>query len=584
MDFCCTIQIRASILKPLSDQVVPLARQFPKLLVGTALSALLALTTSAALSQENAEQMRDRAFQGAQWVMATQAARAVAQVGARAAAGDGPLADNIRARQGVESDLTALRRQLAGPSTLDADQVDTMQAQAVALARDLDKLDADIRTHFPEYAEIANPQPLSFDQTRAFLGKGEALVLFLSGRNSTYVWAVSASGAAWHRADLSAEHLSDMIRTLRADLDPTGPARAAAPLVAAAPSPRGPSFDATTAYQLYRDLLAPVMGVLEGADHVFVVKDGPLSSLPLAVLLTNAADDNTLTGAALQQADWLVRRFALTTLPGVSSLTSIRAHDRPRQTSAGFAGFGDPVFAPQTLKTAEHAPQQTVASRTISAFFDASGTRTDAIHALSPLPGTARELRQIARLFPKDQAQVIIGADATEAAVKSTDLSGTAIVSFATHGLVTGDISGLAEPALAFTPPSNASDLDDGLLTASEASALGLNADWVILSACNTAAGDGTPGAEGLSGLARAFLFAGAQSILVSHWPVRDDVAATLTAETLRQLNDQPGLSRSEALRRAMLGVMMDGSDPTLAHPSAWAPFVVVGEGGALRQ
>ena len=111
-----------------------------------------------------------------------------------------------------------------------------------------------------------------------------------------------------------------------------------------------------------------------------------------------------------------------------------------------------------------------------------------------------------------------------------------------------------------------------------------MNADWVILSACNTAAGDGTPGAEGLSGLARAFLFAGARSILVSHWPVRDDVAATLTTQTLRQLNDQPGLPRSEALHRAMLGVMVDGSDPTLAHPSAWAPFVVVGEGGALGQ
>ena len=129
-----------------------------------------------------------------------------------------------------------------------------------------------------------------------------------------------------------------------------------------------------------------------------------------------------------------------------------------------------------------------------------------------------------------------------------------------------------------------ASAQDDGLLTASEASQLALNADWVILSACNTAAGDGTPGAEGLSGLARAFLFAGARSILVSHWPVRDDVAGTLTTETLRKLGETPDLPRSEALRQAMLEVLNDTSDPTLAHPSAWAPFVVVGNGGELAR
>ena len=192
-------------------------------------------------------------------------------------------------------------------------------------------------------------------------------------------------------------------------------------------------------------------------------------------------------------------------------------------------------------------------------------------------------MKRIAGLFPQGQADLYIGAEATEQSVKSADLSQAAIISFATHGLVTGDISGLAEPALALTPPEVASELDDGLLTASEASTLDLNADWVILSACNTAAGDGTPGAEGLSGLARAFLFAGARPILVSHWPVRDAVAATLTADTLKQLNDTPGLGRSQALRLGIRDMIADTSDPTLAHPSAWAPFVIVGEGGALE-
>ena len=131
------------------------------------------------------------------------------------------------------------------------------------------------------------------------------------------------------------------------------------------------------------------------------------------------------------------------------------------------------------------------------------------------------------------------------------------------------------------TPPDAASIEDDGLLTASEIANLRLSADWVILSACNTAGGDGRPDAEGLSGLARAFLYAGARSILVSHWPVRDDAAARLTTQTLELVKDDPTIARSEALRRAMLSLMADERDPSLAHPSAWAPFVVVGDGGS---
>jgi CHAT domain-containing protein len=144
---------------------------------------------------------------------------------------------------------------------------------------------------------------------------------------------------------------------------------------------------------------------------------------------------------------------------------------------------------------------------------------------------------------------------------------------------VAGDLSGLTEPALVFTPPREASALDDGLLTASEAAKLNLAADWVILSACNTASGDGTPGADGLSGLARAFFYAGARTLLVSHWPVRDDAAARLTTRTFANLKAEPDLGKADAYRRAVLDMIADERDPSLAHPAIWSPFVVVGEG-----
>jgi CHAT domain-containing protein len=128
------------------------------------------------------------------------------------------------------------------------------------------------------------------------------------------------------------------------------------------------------------------------------------------------------------------------------------------------------------------------------------------------------------------------------------------------------------------TPPVDATAEDDGLLKASEIAQLKLNADLVILSACNTAASDGTPGAEGFSGLSKAFLYAGARSLLVSHWSVVSDSTVALMTRIATHL-DQKGVSRAEALRRAMLDTMADGAHPEYAHPLFWAPFVVVGEG-----
>ncbi|MEQ1731778.1 MAG: CHAT domain-containing protein, partial [Vicinamibacterales bacterium] len=201
--------------------------------------------------------------------------------------------------------------------------------------------------------------------------------------------------------------------------------------------------------------------------------------------------------------------------------------------------------------------------------------------SLPELPETEIEVRSIAKILGATSDDVHVGTAATETKLKALSAAGRLVdyrvVAFATHGLVAGEIGGLAEPAIVLTLPEKASGADDGLLTASEVAALRLDADWVILSACNTAAGS-SKSAEALSGLARAFMFAGARAILVSHWAVESEAAVKLTTGALARIAADQTTGRAEAMRRAMVD-LIDNGPPHAAHPAYWAPFFLVGEG-----
>ena len=208
---------------------------------------------------------------------------------------------------------------------------------------------------------------------------------------------------------------------------------------------------------------------------------------------------------------------------------------------------------------------------------------------LPQLPETRDEILAMANVLHADLTRdVFLGAAANESAVRQATLFDRRVIAFSTHGLVPGELSGLDSPALALSAPELAtqhSPSDNGFLSLEEILPLKLNAEWVVLSACNTASGQGA-GAEAFSGLGRAFFYAGARSILVSHWPVESLATEKLITTTLQNYAAQQTAGRAAALRSAELALIdsppitRDGLTFSLAHPLFWAAFSLVGEGG----
>jgi CHAT domain-containing protein len=344
-------------------------------------------------------------------------------------------------------------------------------------------------------------------------------------------------------------------------------------------------FDLGLANELYSSLIGPVEEVIKDARHVMVVPAGPLTSLPFHLLVSEkpATPIPQLKDiGSYRDAAWLVKRQAVSVLPALASLKALRQVARRDPSARPMVGFGDPVFDPAERAKAladRRARTRVAVARGYGDFWQgASIDRAKLAQYLPSLLDTADELKAVASKLGAAPGDIHLGSDASETTLKRTALSGYRVVYFATHGLVAGDVAGLAEPSLALSLPKQPTELDDGLLTASEVAQLKLNADWVVLSACNTAAA-GKPGAEALSGLARAFFYAGARALLVSHWSVDSEAATRLTTSTFAIMKTDPKLGRAAALRDAMLTYMNDKSSPLNAYPAFWGPFSIIGEG-----
>ena len=482
------------------------------------------------------------AFEAADLYITSATSDAVRHMALRFALGTSPLSTLLREQRHLIQLQNLADRQFAfalgSNDTATRAQAPFFRARLETTGSRLQAISARLQREHKPFIEYLESKPVTLFELQTLLKANEALVLTIPAPDGTYVFAVSREQSAWHRTSLSDAQISKHVSVLRVQLDPNQWQDSFSP------------FDRKRSHLLYRSLWQPIAHVLADKSTVFIVQSGSLASLPPSALITAppkggaAADGDPVH---LRDTPWLAKRHAFVSVPSLSSFKALRSLSASPSGSEPFAGFGDPVTAPRILPA---------------------------------LPFAARELRSLAKSTgASESGDVYIGSKATETQLKTLDLSRKRVIAFATHALTANEY-GAHEPGLVFSSPQRPSQTDDGDLSASEAARLNLRADWIILSACNTAAG-ASPGAEGLSGLARAFFYAGARSILVSNWPVWDDTAERLTTATVAQFQKYPRQGRAAALHKAMLSLMQDTANPRFAHPATWASFALVGESQA---
>ncbi|MBX9615595.1 MAG: CHAT domain-containing protein [Caulobacteraceae bacterium] len=391
------------------------------------------------------------------------------------------------------------------------------------------------------------------------------------GQRRGIVFVVTRDGFDWAEVGMEPGELEERIRTLREELDPEGgrgPDSGGVTTVGEG----GRGFDRGRAFELYHALFGDerIAALLADKEEWILSPQGSLLSLPFAALPMAAPEGDDADPQALRTTPWLGTTRALSVLPNLSTLRQVRGSAETVQSAPDpFLGFGFATYnAGSTVQPED------------GRFLTQAELRANGVRTLDPLASTYDELYAIADVLDADPATTLaFMTDATEARVRALSEDGTLararVIVFATHGLIPPEL-GLDQAALAFTPPGQPEGEDDGLLTAAEAAALRINADWVILSACNTASSNAQAGSEALAGLARAFFFAGARSLLVSHWKVGDTDATALTTTAIQRQQQTPGLSKARAMQQSMQDLMRN-TDTNTAHPSHWAPFILVG-------
>lgn len=502
----------------------------------------------------DASRLAETFFAG-QYLQATRTGATVGRLASRLKARNKSVANLIRQHQDGRRSLARLYKTLADQQSVAAapllKRIKRQETRVQAIGNKLTKAD-------PDYFAHARLQIAGLDDVRELMSGEEALFSAYVGSESVYAWWVSSKGTRFAKLDISPDQLREKVAALRQNLDPTNLS----------------DVDLGAAHELYTTILGPFEAELASARHLYFVPNGSLDGLPLGVLVTEAPDRALLPIEEIrsERPDWLIRKMAVSTLPSVAALKILRGSRQAAEVKQRpFFGVGNPVFAEVAEDASSTRNLQTIRLANLA------GGRGATVK-VPPLPETEFEIKAIAGLLGADTtSDLLLGQAASEAELRRRNLEQYQVIAFATHGLIAGELENFAEPGLLLATPKKAVDGNDGLLSASEIAQLKLNADLVILSACNTAASDGRPGAEGLSGLAKAFFYAGARRLMVTHWAIPSEPAVEITTGMIAAKKGGDKVSWAEALRQSVLKLIDEKGSVLNAHPASWGAYIIVG-------
>ncbi len=528
------------------------------------------LVAQASGDPDNAQGVLREAFSVVQLFDSPVVSTAIQHLTARISAGDPELAAFTREPQDLVEQQTNLRAQLMAESRKAAKNRSPKKEQSIErkireLQARIDEQEPKLQDRFPKYAQLVSRRPVDARSIDEILQPDEALLYMSHVGDKGYTFLLHQKRVKLHTVNLSRAELRQKVTALRGGLN--------------VEAGRMHPFDTALALALYRDLVGPLLDSPGPIRRLVVIPAGPLLSLPPDILVSGKP-------GADGKIPWLARRFSILVAPDVRAFVNLRAMGKQPVSASGFLGVGNPRFDIGRIgrPLSDQAGNTGKSSRGIQLtaqhkeFHGASCAEArdvrEQVARLAPLPESADEVRAMSSSLGHGKSVVLLDEKATKSGLRKANPETMGIVALATHGLLPDDLFCENEPSLAFAPGPAGDPQDDGLLRASEIATMRLHAALVILSARNTAGADGRLGGESLSGLARAFFYAGARNVLATHWSIASQPTVDLMKEMAKRR--EQGMNWPEALTESKLRMM---DNPATSHPFFWGAFSLVGGG-----
>lgn len=436
---------------------------------------------------------------------------------------------------------TQLQKENEKKEAIDSTKLKTLEDSFFSLHREYEDLISYLEKNYYEYFRLKYKDDyFSISEVTGNLDNNSAILEYVVSDSALFIFTITSFGASLKQVPLG-NLLKDDVISFRKSL-----------------------FNINTelyieeAYKLYSLLIKPVERELNSISKLYIIPDGILNYLPFEALLTGKVENKI--NPDFKELPYLINRYDLSYYFSVSMLFNRRVRNI---STSGFVGFA-PVF-PDSKET-----QLKIASLVDTSALLSTRAVNVSGHIFSSLPETEKEVDDISRLYENNghPAKVFKRSLATEEVLKSNEMSSFGVVHIASHGFINENNPKLSGIIFWLGETDNT---EDGILYSSEVYNLNLNADLVVLSACESGLGKVAKG-EGMIGLTRGFIYAGAENILVSLWQVADKSTSELMIRFYKELLS--GRSFSSSLREAKLQLIKEG---TYSYPLEWSPFVLIG-------